>query len=155
MRPRRRDRHRHAPSQAGAGMIEVLLAIVLASITVVALAQALLTLVVTSGSVQERQRLSTALSGYSESLRQLDWEPCAPGGLPTGQTYADIEAAQADRFQAPAGVTLVVTRIEYWDRATATFATSCPSGGTGAQRLSISATSSKATRTAQVVKVQW
>jgi len=142
-------------SQSGAGMIEVLIAIVLASITVAALAQALLTLMMVSETTADRQTLSTAISGYSESLKQLDWEPCGAGGTPTAKVYEDAEAAATDRYRAPSGVTLTVTRIEYWDPSSAAFDPTCPTGGTGAQRLSILARSSRGTRTGQIVKVQW
>ncbi len=146
---------RRCTSQAGAGMVEVLVAIVLASVTVVALAQALLTLVVTSGSTADRQQLAATVNGYGESLKQVGWIACGDTPAPGAQAYADEEAASAAPFHAPHGVTLSVTRVEFWNDASASFQDTCPGDGTGAQRVSVRAASSRGTMTAQVVKVPW
>lgn len=136
-------------------MVEVLVAIMLASITIVALAQALFTLMMTSGTTAVRQDLSTAVSGYTESLRQLDWVPCSGATTPGAQVYADAEASATDPYRPPRGVTLTVTRVEYWNASTATFDSTCPVAGTRAQRLSIRATDAGHAETGQIVKVPW
>lgn len=146
---------RRRSTQSGTGMIEVLVAVVLASLTVAALAGALFAVVSTSAATADRQQLSATVSGYSESLKQVDWIPCGSGGSPTAVAYSDEEAASEAPFRAPVGVTLAVTRIEYWDAATASFSATCPTTGTRAQRLSVRATSGRGAVSGQIVKVPW
>lgn len=155
MGPQEGERVRRALGQSGTGLVEVLIALVLASLTVLALVQALFTLIATTGATADRQQLASAVGGYGESLKQVAWVACGPGGTPTAADYADAESASAAPFHAPRGVTLSVTRVQYWNAQTASFDATCPAGGTRAQRLDVRASSSRGSYGAQVVKVPW
>ncbi|MBS1836387.1 MAG: hypothetical protein JST64_01685 [Actinobacteria bacterium] len=144
-----------ACDQSGVGLVEVLVALVLASLTVLALAQALFTLVATSRATADRQQLSSAANGYGESLKQITWIACGPGGGPDAQAWSNAEATSATPFDPPRGVTLSVTRVEYWNAARASFDATCPTDGTRAQRISVRASSNRRSFDAQVVKVPW
>lgn len=136
--------------QAGSSLVEVLVAVVLASMTVLAIATGLLTITVTTATAADRQDLQRALAGYTESLKIVPFDDCADGGA-TPADYQAAEAADPAAYGPPDGVTLAITRVEHWDPTSASFVDSCPDAESGAQRISVSATLKDRTATAQVV----
>lgn len=136
--------------QAGSSLVEVLVAVVLAGVTVLAIAAGLLTITVAGAGAESRQDLQTALAGYTESLKIVPFDDCADGGASPAD-YQAVEAADPAAFEPPGRVTLQVTRVEHWDPEVAEFVDACPSEDSSAQRLSVSATLDERTATAQVV----
>lgn len=143
-------RARRRAGQAGSSLVEVLVAVVLAGVTVLAIAAGLLTITVAGAGAESRQDLQSALAGYTESLKILPFDECADGGAAPGD-YQAAEAADPAAFEPPDRVALQVTRVEHWDPETASFVDHCPSADSSAQRLSVRADLDERTSTAQVV----
>jgi len=118
-----------ARSQAGLTLVESLVALLLASIVVLALAAGVFTMLRTTQEVSAAQRKQAALTQATESIKAEPFSQCA-----TTATYAAA---------VPAGTT--VDRIEYLDAPSAgaevgTFRAACPSNPAEdrVQRITIS-----------------
>lgn len=129
-------------SERGVSLLEVLVAVAVIGTAMVAAMAGLFTTVREAGANGERQQRSAALMSFGESLKGAQYLPCAEPG---GGSYTDAYRAWPQRWSPPAGaapdiasLTLAVSRVEYWDRATSSFTSSCPTDG-GAQRLTITA----------------
>ena len=139
--------------QAGFTLIEVLLALVLTSVAITAIAAGMLTLMRSSTQTSAQQRLQGALTSYTESLKALPYysqqlaplpaNPCVAGQPADVAAFQAAAAGWADRWVPPDYVTTAeVTNIEFWtpsapgSASIGTFTTTCPAGGDfGAIRL--------------------
>lgn len=140
--------------QAGFGLVEVMISIILVAVMMTASAFGIMTAVSTSGDNQVRQRLQVALTSYSESLGQMPF----PGGSCADRTPAAYNAeyqAWADHWTPPTGITVRVRDsggVEYWNRSAADFDSTCPTSDTGAHRLTIEARKGSMAVSGQIVK---
>ncbi|MGB3409585.1 MAG: prepilin-type N-terminal cleavage/methylation domain-containing protein [Microthrixaceae bacterium] len=151
-RARRRSLN-NRPTQGGFSLIEVLVALAIASAVVVGLASGLLALIRTDTSTAEQQKVQLWLGSYSESIKAAPYRPChlSPDAA-TPQAYFDAYKTWDVRWEPPAGVTLSVTRVEYWDKASADFIDTCGAMDQGTQRLNLQIKWRDIVSTAQVVK---
>jgi prepilin-type N-terminal cleavage/methylation domain-containing protein len=137
--------------QDGFSLAEVLVTIVIVSIAFAAILGGMMTSIVVS-DLHRKQATADALArSAAEAMKDqsVALVPCAQpadytGALPTG----------------PAGYSVSVTTVEYWDGTLVTnpigYNGSCPVDGRGLQRVTISARSSDgaATETVQILKRQ-
>lgn len=127
---RRRARPR---SEDGVTLAEVLVAVSIMGVSIVAIVGAMATSIVGSDVASKQARASAALRSYAEALKDEATTPyaeCAGG-------YPDAAALGVD---AP-GFTGTVTAVEYWagDGEPATFRSTCGGGepDEGVQRLTL------------------
>jgi len=125
-------------SERGFGLIEVLISLLFVTMVVVALAAGLLLLIRTNASNSERQAAQLLLGNYAESLKGMEYVPCAEAD--------DYEPAVGDpsAWLPPPGVTADIEAIDYWKKTTGVdgpgaFESTCDSIelDDGAQRLSL------------------
>lgn len=147
MRDEFRDQRCGPRRQRGFTLIEVLLAMVLASLVVLGLAVGILTTLSASNAASARQRREVALTSFTESLKALPYVECTSGGATAHAYNTAYQAGAASgatwQPKPDAGVSdLDVVDVKYWQPAPAggaagTYAT-CGSVDQGAQRLSVS-----------------
>jgi type II secretory pathway pseudopilin PulG len=148
---RGRSRRRSAPGQTvqgGYSLIEVLVSVVLVGSIVLALAAGMLTLVRSTRSTSEQQRVETALSGLTESLKSTSYLSCEDGE-PTPEQYRQAHDRQPDAWQPRPGLQSKgrefrdwrITRVEHWHPGDAgqygSYRAGCPSRDFGRQRLTV------------------
>ena len=132
----------------GFTLVEVLVAVLLAGTVVLALAGALLTIVRATGETADRQELQLALGNYSERLKAVAYVDCG-----TTSAYRTAMVATPPP-PVPAGTTVDLIGVRYWNPATRTYDVTCPSptADAGAQRLTVRVHAGGRTLQAQVVK---
>lgn len=130
--------HRHTTGrhggQAGYGLIEVLIAIVLMGTVIAALSAAMLTLLATTASTSSTQRMQAALTSYTESLKAGTYLACASTGSPpvgSTPTPAQVQVAHdgdsaAYRPAAGSGITVEVVDVAFLSAASAASPSSGP-----------------------------
>jgi hypothetical protein len=152
----RRGAQRGCPrvrGQVGASLIETIVALLLASVVVLALAGGMLTLLRTSDATSRTQRMQAALTTSAEGVKAAVYRDCA--------VAADYDAAPG--VDDPADdVDVTVTGVEYWDAVAVAGTPPAPSLlgsyiGTcgpdrGAQRVTVRVTLDGDSDTAQIVK---
>lgn len=141
-------------AQAGFGLVEVMISIILVGILMTASAFGIMTAISTSGDNQVRQRLQVALTSYAESLGQMPF-PSGSCGDRSPAAYNSAYQAWTDHWTPPDGISVrvrVTGGVEYWDPTARTFVSSCPATDTGAHRLTIEATKASMTVAGQIVK---
>lgn len=131
--------------QGGVSLLEVLIAVALVSLTVLALATAFLTLVRTNDATASQQEADHAASNYAESLKAAEYQPCTTTATPAYGTDPSL-------WNPPSGVQVSVVDVEYWDPATGAYVGSCPTADGGTQRLTLRAEYRDRERQAQIVK---
>jgi Tfp pilus assembly protein PilV len=98
-RPRRRS-----TSQAGATLIEVMIAVFLIGTVIAAIAAGMLTLMRSTRTTSEQQRLAVSVLSYTEWLRSQAYTPCAtPADFATWSPLPQVEGR--------------VDSVKYWDVA--------------------------------------
>ncbi|MEX0768960.1 MAG: type II secretion system protein [Microthrixaceae bacterium] len=134
-------------TQAGATLVEVLIAIALVGILVLALASGMLTLIKTSTETTKQQQVELALGSFTESLKSGPYTKCAV--LVPGSPYPGTA-----RWVPPQpGMNASLIKIEYWNPISKSFDQTCPgSVDKGTQRLTIQVDLDNHTSTAQFVK---
>jgi Tfp pilus assembly protein PilV len=142
---------RRSAGQAGLSLVESIITVLLASVVVLALAGAMLTLITTSRATSDAQRIQAALTSYTESLKAAPYVACPVAGQDVAQLADDYEQA-ASTWTPPAAagpedvVTVGIDRIEFWEPAAGAaptagrFRTTCPTADGGAQRISVTVT---------------
>lgn len=134
-------------SQTGATLVEVLIALALVGILVLALASGMLTLIKTSTETTKRQQVELALGSFTESLKSGPYTKCAV--LVPGSQYPNTTAWVPPQ----SSMTASLVKIEYWDKSSRSFVAACPaSGDQGTQRLTVQVDFQNQSSTAQVVK---
>ncbi len=121
-----RSAHTTRGPQGGFSLVEVLVALVLSSMVVIALAAGLLTLVRVTASTNERQQLQLAAGNFSESMKAFDYLRCG-----SDADYESAYGAWASKWNPPDGFTAEIVEVEYWTRVTGTdgpgaFQSACP-----------------------------
>ena len=134
-------------SQTGATLVEVLIALALVGILVLALASGMLTLIKTSSETTKQQQIELALGSFTESLKSGPYTKCA--ALVAGSPYPNTTAWVPPQ----SSMTASLVKIEYWDKSSTSFVAACPaSGDQGTQRLTVQVDFQDQSSTAQVVK---
>ena len=134
-------------SQTGATLVEVLIALALVGILVLALASGMLTLIKTSSETTKQQQVELALGSFTESLKSGPYTKCA--ALVAGSPYPNTTAWVPPQ----SSMTASLVKIEYWDKSSTSFVAACPaSGDQGTQRLTVQVDFQDQSSTAQVVK---
>lgn len=139
--------------QCGASLIEMIIVIAVVSSVVLFIAGALLTLVKSSRSTEVTTQLESAITSYSEYLDNAGYSgDCdSPGDFATvSPVFEPGVRAVLGAWEVPYRIGVSVTEVEYWDRDSEVYTTSCPDDG--ARRLTVSATLDGVTRTAEVVQ---
>jgi prepilin-type N-terminal cleavage/methylation domain-containing protein len=134
-------------SQTGATLVEVLIAIALVGILVLALASGMLTLLKTSSETTKQQQIELALGSFTESLKSGPYTKCAAlvAGSPYPNTTAWVPPQQT--------MTAKLVKVEYWDTGSRSFLAACPeTGDQGTQRLTVQVNFEGKCSSAQVVK---
>jgi type II secretory pathway pseudopilin PulG len=148
-----RGRRRRARGQAGASLIETIVALVLASVVVLALAGGMLTLMRTSEATSRTQRMQAALTTSAEAVKAASYVDCAAPADYDGAPGVDDPADDVE---------VTVTGVEYWDGVPVagtppapsllgSFVATCPPD-LGAQRVAVRVTLDGDSDTAQIVK---
>jgi prepilin-type N-terminal cleavage/methylation domain-containing protein len=140
-------------SQTGATLVEVLIALALVGILVLALASGMLTLIKTSAETTKQQQIELALGSFTESLKSGPYTECAVPLESDGQ-YPNAA------WIPPPSMTASVVKIEYWDPMIEDFADpmigdfdeDCSDGDQGTQRLTVQVKFQGHFSCAQVVK---
>jgi len=139
-------------TERGFSLLEVLLALVVVSLVISAIAGGILTLVRSSTENSAQQRLQGALASYTESLKALPYysqqlpplplDACVPGSPVDPATFDTAVGNWTDRWVPPAYVAdASVTAVEFWSPSATgptlgAFASTCPpAGDQGAIRL--------------------
>ncbi len=150
--PGHRLQRRAAAGQSGFGLIEVVLAVGLVSLGVLALASAFLTLTRVNAATEGQQRVDHAVANYAESLKAADYVPCSPG--PTGVDYSTALGLWAP--PGADGVQVQIVSVRYWNAAAGggTYQATCPGTDGGTQLVTVRAASADNERQAQIVKRQ-
>jgi prepilin-type N-terminal cleavage/methylation domain-containing protein len=134
-------------SQTGATLVEVLIALALVGILVLALASGMLTLIKTSAETTKQQQIELALGSFTESLKSGPYTKCA--ALVAGSPYPNTTAWVPPQSSMIASL----VKIEYWDPITGDFDEDCPLGvDQGTQRLTVQVKFQGHFSCAQVVK---
>ena len=134
-------------SQTGATLVEVLIALALVGILVLALASGMLTLLKTSTETTKQQQVELALGSFTESLKSGPYTKCA--ALVAGSPYPNTAAWVPPQ----SSMTASLVKIEYWDTRSTSFVAACPaSGDQGTQRLTVQVNFEDRSSRAQVVK---
>jgi prepilin-type N-terminal cleavage/methylation domain-containing protein len=134
-------------SQTGATLVEVLIALALVGILVLALASGMLTLITTSAETTKQQQIELALGSFTESLKSGPYTKCA--ALVAGSPYPNTTAWVPPQ----SSMTASLVKIEYWDKSSTSFIAACPAtGDQGTQRLTVQVNFEDRSSTAQVVK---
>jgi prepilin-type N-terminal cleavage/methylation domain-containing protein len=131
--------------QGGFSLLEVIIAVALVSLTVLALATAFLTLVRANDATVSQQEADHAASNFAESLKAAAYQPCSATVTPDYATDPSL-------WSPPSGVQVSVVDVEYWDAATGAYVGSCPVADGGTQRLTLRAEYRDRERQAQIVK---
>ncbi|MGB6057863.1 MAG: PKD domain-containing protein [Microthrixaceae bacterium] len=112
----RGTRSRHDRTQEGASLIEVLVALFLISVLIVALVNGLLTSTRATTESNRVQRTGSALTSMGELLKQMDYVPCA-NVLDYQSKYNDLAN---DPLSDPASLgtlemdSVTIDKVEYW-----------------------------------------
>lgn len=126
---------RHRP-QAGATLVELLVALTILSIAVAALIGGMASAIVVSDAHRKQATGDTVARSAAEHIKS------------SGVAYADC----ATTYPVPSGSTATIASIEYWNGATpAGFATSCPATDLGLQRITITVAGNDRSGAEQVV----
>lgn len=156
---------RRAGGQEGFTLLEVLIAMSLITILVMALINGLLTSAKSDNSSNEVQRMNAALNSFGEVLKDVGYENCADAEWYQA-VYDDALAGVADPaerqriFGIAAMSDVRVTAVEYWSgasfpegaaRVAGTYGDTC-SDDSGTQRLTFEVSYVGRTRSAQTVK---
>lgn len=148
---------RHARGQSGFSLLEVVLAIFLASVLVSGLAAAFLGVIRINRMTAEQQRIDHAVNNYTEQLKSVVFEDCqSPAASEAGRIRGIYEAS----LTPSNGVDLEVTSVEFHDpssplndpNAARWIASGCQTGATSqAQRVTVRGEFRDRERQAQVV----
>lgn len=131
-----------ATPDRGDTLVEIIIALAIISLTVVALLGALVTSLATAGVHRSLTNLDTVLRSNAEEAKYLiELQPSAwfqDGASWTSTTYN----GNAIPFSTPSGYTVVIASIAYWDIATGQFdpTYTVPEDTTGYQLLTLKAT---------------
>lgn len=164
-----RTRQESLRAQDGFSLLEVLIAMALISILVVALINGLLTSTQTDNATNENQHMNAALNSFGETLKDVTYKGCADAAWYQG-VYNDTLASIPDpedrrRMYGVAAMSDVeVTKVEYFtgasfpvdasgnqDRTGGSYVDTC-SADTGTQLLTFKVRYRGRSRTAQTVK---
>ena len=127
----------------GDTLIEILVALVIASLTAAALLGALVTALTASGIHRTLSNLDTVLrSNVEEAKYVIELQPPATAWFHDGATVTPTTYnGNSIPFSSPAGYTVVVVGIKYWNSSTGQFDSSytAPADTTGYQLLTLKA----------------
>lgn len=132
-------------TQGGFSLLEIVIAVALVSVSVLALATAFLTLVRTNAATGNQQTADHAAANYAESMKALSYQPCTTSATPD---YGDDPGA----WTPSSGVQVDVVDVEFWDPSTQDYVDSCPGADSGTQRITVRAEWRDRERQAQIVK---
>jgi type II secretory pathway pseudopilin PulG len=154
-----RHSRRRARGQAGLSLLESVITIALASVVVLTLAGAMFTLVSTSASTNQAQRLQSALTSYTESLKAdlIGPSPALGGEVPyrscSDTSDPDDPSVDPEKLKIryknastwpPAGSSfdgvVEITGVDFWKpqvvgSSIGSFQPTCPEEDGGAQRI--------------------
>ncbi|MEM9745580.1 MAG: prepilin-type N-terminal cleavage/methylation domain-containing protein [Actinomycetota bacterium] len=116
--------HRRPRPSAGFTLTEVLTAVALTGVLVLAIVLAAFTLVRASGVSDRQANVEAALGGAADELAQFGWTPC-PEEATT--SYLDVVRQAAERVEWPASA-MAIERIAYWDISSDSWSTANPFG---------------------------
>ena len=141
--------------QAGYGLVEALVSVLLTSVVILALAGSLLTAIKSSAVADRVQRADSAIGSFTESLKSMPYPTTMPAGeCPDLQDYRDAWAGYGDAWPGADGVTLEITGIEHWQTGggdAGSYGAACDGGDPLAHRLTVEVTIEDRSRSAQVV----
>ncbi|MCO5322466.1 MAG: type II secretion system GspH family protein [Microthrixaceae bacterium] len=124
---------RSTRGQAGFGLLEALVSILLTSMVILGLAGSLLAAIKSSAIAERVQRADSALGSFTESLKTMGYpEPPNSGGgaCPELADFDEQWDAFGDRWQPPSGdISVAITAVEHWQPDSGSYASTCPSGG--------------------------
>jgi type II secretory pathway pseudopilin PulG len=137
-------------ADGGESLLELLIAIVILGIAVVAVVGSLVTGVLVSDVHRKQTTAGATLRNYAESVES------SVAAATSAYTSCAAPAAYAtpSGFTAPAGYTASVTAVRYWNGVpTLSFSTSCASPDSGVQKVSlrVSSNDGRATETLDIV----
>lgn len=151
-------RRRARRTEHGYSLIEVLIALALISMVVLALAGGLLTLIKITGMTQKRQQMTLALGNSSESIKAMAYEKCllADANSASASRYAAAYDGWDYRWEPRENMTVTIVAVDYWDRASESFVSdrsvACAPSDPGAQRLTVRVDYQGESRFGHVVK---
>jgi type II secretory pathway pseudopilin PulG len=132
----------------GESLVEILVAVVIMGIAVVAVMGAVLTSVQTSDVHRKQTSAGTSAVGYTEAIDRFvaandtNYVECA---TPSSYTPAAVG------FAVPSGYTAAVTGIQYWDANSKVFTGTCSSSGLERATVRVASTDGRAAEQSVVV----
>lgn len=145
-------------SEAGASLIEVMIALLLLSLVISALAAGLVTFMKVNALTSRHQQLTHAVGNTAEALKASPYRLCdsPTGGAATATQYNQAYGAWEFRWEPLENMTVEVINVEFWNPTSRDFitdtATACHGGDPGAQRLTVEVRWQGEQRRGQVVK---
>lgn len=132
-------------AQRGFGLVEAIVALMIASMVVLSLAAGLLLVVRATAATSDRQQAQTALGNYTEQLKAVPYQPCA--------SAAEYETIMPSNV---GDVALRIVGVRFWQvlpTGDGEFTGSCsPGNDRGAQHLLVEASLGDALLRGHVVK---
>jgi type II secretory pathway pseudopilin PulG len=142
-----RQRRRH--DDRGESLLELLVALAIMGIAVVAIVGGLVTSILMSDVHRKQATAGSTLRDYAEAIETAVGKPTsAYTACATTAAYASPTG-----FTAPSGFTARVTAVKFWNDATLAFGSPAPCVDGGVQRLSLQVSSSdgRASETVNIV----
>lgn len=123
------SRHRATGSDRGDTLVELLLGVVIIAVTAVAMLGALVTAITASGEHRSLADLDTVVKSAAESAKyDIQLQPSGPWFTDCASVTADAYVEPGGTTHAlfssislPAGYSVVVTGIQYWNSTTGKF----------------------------------
>jgi type II secretory pathway pseudopilin PulG len=135
-------RVRPASNDTGETLVELIIAVAIMGIVVVAIVGGIGTTLLMSDLHRKQATAGAYLRNYAETL-QASYAPCTSGA----PDYAALLTAPVSGFSPPTAT------VRYWDTASSSFSSSCPPTDSGLQQitLTLAAADSRATESLVVV----
>lgn len=145
-------------AQTGASLIEVMIALLLLSLVISALAAGLITFMKVNAMTSQHQQMTHAVGNTAEALKAAPYRMCdsPTGGAATAAQYDQSYGAWAFRWEPLEDMTVRIINVEFWNPTSRDFTSdagiACHAGDPGAQRLTIEVSWRGEERRGQVVK---
>jgi type II secretory pathway pseudopilin PulG len=132
------DRHPSPAADRGDTLLELLIAVTIMGIAVVAIVSGLVTAIVMSDVHRKQTTAGSSLRDYAEAVEAMvAASPSSYTSCATTTTYATPTG-----YAAPAGYTARVTAVRYWyGYPTLSFSSTCTAPDSGVQKVSLNVSS--------------
>ena len=141
-------------SEAGSSLVEVIIAVVIMSIVMVAILGGMGTSTAASGTHRRQAEVVALLTSSAERLKSEKEVPYVTCATPTTASYLDaVKASQHPAGAIVTGSAISITSVEYW-QGNNTFSSTCQDATAQLriQRITLSITSESVSETVTILK---